>query len=743
MAMLLGIAIGGQARHIIGGVMTYECLGGNVYEFTIKMYRDCNCTMCAEFDPIAPVAVYECGTNVNCSGLDQSPGDWFTTIDVPLQSVTEIGAPDYPCLIPPDVCVQEGIYIFQLTLPQSTESYHISYQRCCRNVTITNIINPEDAGATFAVEITPAAQQECNSSPVFDDFPPTVICAGAALEYDHSATDPDGDQLVYEFCAPLLGGGPMLDAVFYTTCAGAAPDPSCPPPYSPVPFNAPTFTALAPMGGDPIVTIDPNTGLITGTPTLLGQFVVGVCVSEYRNGQLLSRVVRDFQFNVASCDPTVVADVMEDELVGDQEFVINSCGTNTVTFVNESFQENFIDFIEWEFDINGSSQTFTDWSPTVTFPGVGQYEGTLILNPDTDCGDTARIFVNVFPDITADFSFDYDTCVSGPVEFNDLSTTGSCCMTNWEWDFGDGEVSTVQNPSHIYRNPGDIPVTLTVRDTNNCIEEITRVINYYPVPNLIVIAPSEFLGCVPADIFFDNLSFPIDETYDIDWDFGDGGFSDSISPTHIYETDGVFTVSVSIVSPLGCETDTTFNELITVLPSPVAGFDFSPEEPSILEPTITFFDESEGALRWSWDFGDGSSGSVLSSPTHTYRDTGLFEVIQVVTHPSGCQDTLIRYLDIKPEVRYFIPNAFTPNGDSTNDLFRGVGIMEGATNFRMSIWNRWGELVFETTDPFGGWNGRKNNTGKDSPNGVYMVLVTFNGPRGEPNQFKDFVTLLR
>ncbi|GJM35465.1 MAG: hypothetical protein DHS20C18_44660 [Saprospiraceae bacterium] len=741
--LLLGISLGGQARHIIGGVMTYECRGGNVYRFTIKMYRDCNCTMCAEFDPVAAVAVYKCGNLVNCGSLNQSPSDWFTTSDVPLLSVTEIGAPDYPCLIPPDVCVQEGIYVFDLNLPPSSESYHISYQRCCRNVTISNIINPEDAGATFTIELTPEAQQVCNNSPVFDDFPPTVICAGAPLEYDHSATDPDGDQLVYEFCAPLLGGGPMLDAVFYASCSGASPDPACPPPYSSVPFSAPAYTALKPMGGAPPVTIDPNTGIITGTPNIIGQYVVGVCVSEYRAGVLLSRVFRDFQFNVANCDPTVVADVLEDEILGDQEFVINSCGTNAITFVNQSFQENFIDVLEWRFDINGTNQSFTDWSPTVVFPGVGQYEGVLILNPNTDCGDTAKIYVNVFPDIDADFSFAYDTCVAGPVEFTDLSTTGSCCMVGWEWNFGDGESAQIPDPSHLYRIPGDIPVSLTVRDTNQCEDEITKILHYYPVPNLIVIAPSEFIGCVPADIFFDNLSFPIDDTYDIDWDFGDGGSSDSISPTHIYETDGVYTVSVSIISPIGCETDTVFNDLITVLPSPIAGFDYSPDDPSILEPEIRFSDESSGALRWNWDFGDGSAGSVLANPTHTYRDTGMVQVMQVVTHPSGCQDTLIRFLDIKPEVRYFIPNAFTPNGDSTNDLFRGVGIMEGATNFSMTIWNRWGELVFETSDPFAGWNGKKNSVGKDSPSGVYIVLVTFNGPRGEPIQIKNFVTLLR
>ena len=747
--VLLGLFNQAEARHIIGGNMTYTCLGGDDYRFTLKVYRDCNCTMCAEFDQLAYVAVYRCGNNINCNNLGQN--SYFTRVDVPIQSEQPVEAPDYPCLIPPNICVEEATYVFELNLPASDESYHISYQRCCRNETITNIINPDDSGATYTIELTPEAQVECNDSPVFNDFPPTVICVDAELEFDHSATDPNGDQLVYEFCSPLLGGGPLLDPANYETCEGANPNPACPPPYGTVNFQAPTYTALNPMGGSPVISIDPVTGVITGRPQITGQFVVGVCVSEYRNGELLSQVFRDFQFNVAPCDPTVIADILEDAMIGQQEFVVNSCGNETITFQNQSFQQVFIDQFEWRFDVGNEQLSFSgaspsaspgNWSPTVTFPGVGQYEGQLILNPDTDCGDTANIFVNVFPAIEADFSFEYDTCIAGPVQFTDLSFTGADEITNWFWQFGDGGVDSLQNPSHVYQIPGDIPVTLTVTDNNECQASTTQILPYYPVPSLIVVAPSSFTGCTPAEIFFNNLSFPIDSTYDITWDFGDGNFGSAISPFHIYEDPGIYTVNVEIVSPIGCQTDTIFPNLITVLPSPEAGFTFSPEEPSNIEPTVTFTDESFEAARWNWDFGNGAT-STVPSPVYTYPDTGLYEVVQVVTHVSGCTDTLIQYIDVKPEVRYFIPNAFTPNNDSVNDEYLGVGIMEGATNFRMTIWNRWGELVFEATDPDEGWNGRKNNVGRDSPAGVYVVLVQFNGPRGELFELKGFATLIR
>lgn len=743
-SLLLALFIfptGLSARHIIGGVITYENLGGGNYRFVMKMYRDCNCVDCADFDQIASIGIYNCGDGgQSCASLGQ--GNFFQRLDVPLQSVEQVAEPDYPCLIPPDVCVQEGTYEFTANLPLSSLSYHISYQRCCRNVTISNIVAPQNSGATFTVEVTPEAQELGNNSPVFNDFPPTIICAGQPLVFDHSASDSDGDQLLYEFCPPFLGGGPVLMNPGYTTCEGAQPTPSCPPPYDNVNFRAPTFTPAQPMGGDPVVSIDPLTGVITGTPNVLGQYVVGVCVSEFRDGVLLSRVFRDFQFNVASCDPVVVADIQEDAKIGDQEYLVNSCGNETISFLNQSFQENFIDDWVWEFDINGQTQSFTEWSPTVTFPGVGEYFGQLKINPGTDCGDTATIYVNVYPEIKADFSYAYDTCVAGVVEFTDLSETGSCCLTGWNWDFGDGNNSSRQSPDHLYRTPGEIPVTLTVRDTNQCEDQRTQVIEYFPVPNLIVVSPSSFLGCQPAEIFFNNLSFPIDTTYDILWDFGDGGTSTDISPTYTYENPGNYTVNVEITSPIGCETDTVFDELITVLESPVADFSFTPSEPSNLNNTITFSDLSQRGVGWTWDFGDGSR-SQQRSPIHTYRDTGIYVIQQVVVHPSGCTDTLEQIIDIFPEVRYYLPNAFTPNNDSVNDFYKGVGVMTGATNFSLTIWNRWGEMIFETDDPEASWNGRKFNTGKESPNGVYVVLVKYNDPRGNPFEIKGYATLIR
>jgi PKD repeat protein len=109
---------------------------------------------------------------------------------------------------------------------------------------------------------------------------------------------------------------------------------------------------------------------------------------------------------------------------------------------------------------------------------------------------------------------------------------------------------------------------------------------------------------------------------------------------------GIFTVDVSITSPIGCTISETFPDLIQIEPSPNAGFSFFPEEISILEPEVFFTDESQGAAGIYWTFGDGDFSSMWN-PSHTYSDTGLVAVTQIVTHLSGCKDTLIQYVDIK------------------------------------------------------------------------------------------------
>jgi len=662
-----------NAAHIVGGDMVYECLGfdgvNGRFEITMTLYRDSKGGG-AQFDAQARFGLFRRNANANS-------WSYIRTIDNinvgSVEAFSNVGS--NPCLIiPPDIGVQKGVYKFIVELTTTDTEYMIAYQRCCRNGSITNIVDPGQTGSVTSITISADAITTCNDSPIFNDFPPIVICANQDVNFNHSATDPNGDVLVYSFCTPLASGGTDgsgANTGDQNSCTGVTPSPlMCAPPYDPVQFNAAGgYSVFNPMRGDPQVTIDPNTGLISGVPTMTGQFVVGICVTEFRNGVPIGEVRRDFQFNVTDCDDGVFASIEADEVIDGRTYIINKCGDNVVDIVNASGLPQFIEEYYWEFDIAGTTQTFNSRDVSLALPDFGTYNGVLRINsnvPADGCRDTADIILNLYPPVFAEFDFVYDTCVAGPVEFNNLSSSGAGLITENNWNFGDFNLSEEEDPEHTYEIPGLFGAQLEVVDINNCRDTISHPISYFPVPGLLIIEPSTFVGCQPAPILFNNLSTPIDSTYDLVWDFGDGGSSNEISPIHVYEDVGTYSISLDVTSPIGCMTSTSFNDWVTVEPSPIAGFGCTPEELSFFNRTVEITDESEDAIDWFYTFGDGGI-AYDQDPIYTYQDTGMYVITQIVRHESGCTDTLMKPVDVAPALTLHMPNAFTPNNDGLND----------------------------------------------------------------------------
>ena len=717
--------------------MTYECLGNGTYKFTCRVYRDCTDPTGANFDFQPPFSIYR--------GSEQTPIEtYYVQLNGP---ITDIDPPDDPCIdLPPNVCVEEGIYEFEHTFADwpSTEAYTISYQRCCRNNTITNVVAPGTIGATFTVEISPEAQAEpdCNDTPTFTDFPPIVVCQGEEINFNHSATDADGDQLIYSLCAPLTGGGNEGTAGNPgdpNGCNGVFPDPACPPPYTPVNFINPPYNVFNPLGSADPLTIDPITGVLTGTPDQLGQYVVGVCVTEIRNGITLSTVRRDFQFNVGNCTSNFVALVdSDDNFTIDGTPLLESCGDTIFQLENNSTVNTTLSGFEWYFDLDGDIVTFDEWEPTITFPGFGTYQGGLVLEPGSPCGDTGFVEVRIFNETIADFAAVYDTCVAGPVAFNSTSTL-SAELEDIEWTFGNGLVDTSRFPIYEYDEAGLYTVGLTVVDRNGCTDDTTKIVGYQPAPAFIVVAPNDQLGCPPATIEFLNRSTPVDTSYQVVWDFGDGSTVEAISPTHVYQDTGRFDVGLSITSPIGCFADTVFQQLVQIVPPPIANFDYSPNYFSNLQPNISLTDLSIDAARWDW-FMNGEIVATQQDLNYEFPDTGAVEIMLVVTHAEFCQDTIRQLVDVVPETRWHLPNAFSPNGDGLNDTFGGVGVLYGAQEFRLRVFNRWGQMVYESEDPNATWDGFA--TTEDPAAGVYVWEVRYVEGRGEVVAERGFVTIV-
>lgn len=736
----------GVSRHIIGGEFYYETLSPGNYEFTLIVYRDC-ASGGALFDSqstpfgsatTGTVSVYRSDSDVPIDRVELAP---------PLVESIEI-QPDNPCLIAPSfLCVERGEYKFRLQLPITNRTYTISYQRCCRNNTINNIQDPSSSGATYTIDISPFAQQMGNSSIQFSNFPPVVICNQDPLDFDHSAFDPDereGSRIEYEFCSPFLGGGLAGSAGnpgMATDPDGVAPDPDLPPPYDEVLFVGGEFTTTTPMGGDPVVSIDSETGIITGTPQDLGQFVVGVCATEYDSlGNVLSQIRRDFQFNVVECDVAVTSAMEADSIDDRGNFIINACGRSRVQFFDSSYLQEFVSTHEWTFEVeNGEDIVSTATNPMIDFPDLGTYPGRLIVNKNSACSDTSEFFVNILGRIENDFTFDYDTCRAGLVSFEGSSFTENDEIIQRIWDIDNEDTLQGSITNYEFRTPGEKVIRYEVIDDVGCRAVTEKVIPYYPIPNQIQIEPEVNGECQPVKVLFNNLSYPLDESYDVSWQFGDGGTSTEISPTYIYEEAGIYDVSLQIISPIGCEYSGELDQGIIVLESPIAEFTYSPEAFDQINNTAQFRDLSQLANQWSWAFGDFDV-STLENPTYTFPDTGIVDVELIVTHENGCTDTATQLLDVVPSPLYFLPNAFRPSGENT--VFKGTGALDLISQFEMSIYDRWGGRIFTSSDPEVGWNGRRNNTGSMMPAGVYICQVRFVGPRGKTYQFKEFATLI-
>ncbi|NNE30611.1 MAG: T9SS type B sorting domain-containing protein [Saprospiraceae bacterium] len=727
--LLFFFAFQAQGTHIIGGDFSYRCLSTGQYAFTLIMYRDCQ-SQGAQFDS-APGSFTQASVTI-FNGSAQPMDVVF--LDAPEISTLDPEAAN-PCAeTPPNVCVQRGIYTFELDLPVSGDSYHIVYQRCCRNPTITNIVNPDAQGMTFNLEITPFAQTVCNNSPEFVEFPPPVVCVGESLQFDHSAFDPDGDQLVYSFCAPKTGGTPN----------NPAPNPDNPPPYSFVNFVIPFYSPTNPLGGSPQVAINNSTGLITGTPIIEGQFVVGVCVSEFRNGVLLSQTQRDFQFNVTTCNPIINADLpLEPDASLNQKY-FDLCGGLDVSIINQSQIEANINEYYWEIQSPSGNFVFDSRNVSFTLPDYGYYPGIMVLNPGSQCKDSLEFVIRATPPLTAEISAVYDTCEVGPVQYLDISPLSNPAfpILEYSWDLDDGFSSEDKFPLVQYESAGVKEISLEFIDTIGCVAQSSASIAWQPAPEIVIVEPSEDEICPETTVLFENSSFPIDDTYTLNWDFGDGGVGGGLNTANYYDVPGTFTVAVEIISPIGCYATDTFTNIIFVDSLPIADFHIGyPMDFSIDNPTIQLEETSIRATGWDWIFPDGVP-LYGQEAQYTFRDTGLHTVGLVVQHPFGCYDTLYRQVDVMPVNSLRLPNAFSPNGDGLNEFWGPKGQrLEQVEEYQLRIFDRWGRQIFFSDDPFYNWEGRFEGNALIA--GSYPYIIQYKLPRQPMQSSEGVIALIR
>ena len=178
---------------------------------------------------------------------------------------------------------------------------------------------------------------------------------------------------------------------------------------------------------------------------------------------------------------------------------------------------------------------------------------------------------------------------------------------------------------------------------------------------------------------------------------------------------------------------------LTVFTPTVASF-YSPDEVSELAPRVPFTNTSKNAVKNSWDFGDHTSSAEVN-PVHVYQSVGTYTVSLMTVSPKGCVDSVSKVIEVIPEFSFYVPNAFTPDADGKNDVFNGKG--EEIADFSMMIFDRWGELIYTTTDKDKGWDGRANNGSEIAQTGVYVYKIRLHDFKGNRHDYLGSVTLLK
>lgn len=590
------LSVYAHATHIVGGTISYRWISGTTYEVKMTIYRDCNSP--TPFDG-APGATTDAIVGI----FEENTGTLVTTLNLINPVITTILPPsDNPCLTNTSgACVEEGVYTTQVTLPSASMGYTLIHERCCRNGTITNVFDPGNQGAVYSAYI-PRTTPVQNTSPVFNSFPPLFICVNSALIINNSASDADGDQLVYSLCTPSTGGD----------FNDPAPNPPLGPPHNTIQWQPPYSQANL-LGGIPLA-IDQQTGVLTGTPSTIGQFVVGVCVSEYRNGILIATYLRDFQFNVTQCN-TPIPNIPSTDInpVTGIGLYVQNCQNYTITFQNNTYNPppaNVPLNYEWDFGVPGiTTDTSSAQFPTYVYPDSGVYLVRLVATKGSGpnaCTDTTFAYVKLYPTFNADFST-ADVCQQFPATFTDNTATSVGAINTWAWNFGDGTTANTQNTTHNYSTPGTYNVTLVAGSTLGCKDTIIKQINIKETPNASF-STTPVCDGTPVVFSFNGTG----NITGYNWNFGSaGGNSTQQSPSYTYSGVGTYTVTL-VAEVTGCF-DTAV-QTVTVNPVPVAT---ATNDTMFCNSVTSLQLNASGGTTYSWSPATGLSDPNIANPVAT------------------------------------------------------------------------------------------------------------------------------
>lgn len=466
--LLLFLVLSGYvyANHIIGGEMRYEYVSpgvtpnSNIYKIIMLLLRGDD-PIAAPLSPSYVVAIYNNDNGQKVIGTAPNSNWLITRVESdPLPAVPIIFP---PCIFgAPTLNYTYAHYTFNVELPQNNTGYTVVYQTCCRINGMINVGNGTGSTYNCIIPGSSTVPSGIDNSPQFG-LPINVICKDAPFTLNFSAVDPDpGDSLRYSFCNAYNGGA--------ATNSGF--DNPAPPPYNSVTYNFP-YSGIRPLGTG--ATINPATGVITGTAPGFGKYVVCVCIAVYRNGVLIANHRKDLIVQVSDCVVTIANPM--------PSFV--TCNGFDVQFSHTSTNANTV---FWDF---GDPTTLADTAITDVaswhYADTGVFIVKFVINRGTSCADSVTRTVGVFPGFVPGFKFT-GSCYTNPYRFTDTTFTKYGVVNSWSWNFGDlttlADTSHINSPLWTYAAPGTKDVKLIVTNSKGCIDSITTVIDVLDKPAL-------------------------------------------------------------------------------------------------------------------------------------------------------------------------------------------------------------------------------------------------------------------
>ncbi len=374
---------------------------------------------------------------------------------------------------------------------------------------------------------------------------------------------------------------------------------------------------------------------------------------------------------------------------------------------------------------NGVSQG-VPFTPTV---GTITYTATDINPTGCSGSDQVTVTVNANPVINAGS----DMLICEGTSFVPTPTGGY----TYSWDNG--------MPNGVpYTPAATATYTVTGTDANGCTGTDQVLITVTPTP-VVAFTPSVTSGCVPLGVTFTN-SAPTNNTYQ--WVLGNGSTStSSTTVSTMYTAPGCYDVTLISTTPNGCIGQATLPSIVCVNPNPVSAFTPTPSVLSQIDAYANMTNESMGATSYIWNFGDNASTSTLVSPGHLFPtdDPGTYQIMLIAVSEFGCTDTSFVNIEVQGELIYYVPNAFTPDDDEHNPVFKPVFTAGfDPRDYKMVIFDRWGEMVFESNDADYGWDGTYAGSAGLVQDGTYTWKIEFKTTRtDERKMIIGSVTLTR